>query len=55
MSDGNSKLWMIAAGAGAIVAAALAYHFLTSDEEGAVSEEDELRAELEKVGEIGRD
>ena len=54
--SGSSKLWMVAAGAFAIVGAAVVYHLATapaSEEEE--KETDELKADLAKLGEVEKE
>jgi len=52
----GSKIWMIAAGAAAVVGAAVIYHLATSSEGGEEAmDDDELRAEMEKLGDVGKD
>jgi hypothetical protein len=54
MSDESKKsLWMMLAGVGALVGAALLYHYATADEENSVNTEEEIKKALEeeKIGE----
>lgn len=53
----GSKFWVLAAGAAAVVGAAVVYHLATSSGEGSeeAKDEDELRAEMEKLGDVGKD
>lgn len=58
MSDESKKtMWMMLAGVGALVGAALLYHYATADEEGnSVNTEAEIKKALEeeKIGEPAR-
>lgn len=57
MSDESKKsMWMMIAGVGALVGAALLYHYATTDEGNSGNSEEEIKKALEeeKIGEPAR-